>query len=125
MSSARSSAAALPRDAAPVFAALGDGTRLQLVARLSSSGPLSIVHLTDGSGVTRQAVTRHLQVLSDAGLVRDYRVGRERVWELEPQRLMEARRSLERISAQWDLALGRLKNLVEQSRAGARAKVRS
>ena len=113
MSSARSSAG-LASHAAPVFAALGDPTRLQLVARLSSTGPLSIVHLTSGTGVTRQAVTRHLQVLSGAGLVRDHRVGRERVWELEPQRLLDARRSLERISAQWDTALGRLKKLVER-----------
>lgn len=123
MSSARGSAAALAPHTAPVFAALGDQTRLQLVARLSSTGPLSIVHLTVGSGVTRQAVTRHLQVLSDAGLVRDYRVGRERVWELEPERLIEARRSLERISAQWDVALGRLKSMVERDKG--RAKVRS
>lgn len=124
MSSARSNAG-LASHAAPVFAALGDETRLQLVARLSSAGPLSIVHLTSGSGVTRQAVTRHLQVLGDAGLVRDYRVGRERVWELEPQRLMEARRSLDRISAQWDVALGRLKKLVERSREGDRTRDRS
>lgn len=124
MSSARSSAG-LAAQAAPVFAALGDETRLQLVARLSATGPLSIVHLTSGSGVTRQAVTRHLQVLGDAGVVRDYRVGRERVWELEPQRLMEARRSLDRLSAQWDVALGRLKKLVERSREGDRVKDRS
>ncbi len=113
MSSARSSAG-LASHAAPVFAALGDLTRLRLVARLSSTGPLSIVLLTTGSGVSRQAVTKHLQVLADAGLVRGYRVGRERVWELEPQRLMEAKRSLERISAQWDVALGRLTRLVER-----------
>lgn len=111
--------------AAPVFAALGDETRLQLVARLSSAGPLAIVHLTSGTGVTRQAVTRHLQVLGEAGLVRDYRVGRERVWELEPQRLLEARRSLERISAQWDMSLGRLKKFVERSRDTDRPKDRS
>ncbi len=124
MSLARSSSG-LAAQAAPVFAALGDETRLQLVARLSSAGPLAIVHLTSGTGVTRQAVTRHLQVLGEAGLVRDYRVGRERVWELEPQRLLEARRSLERISAQWDMSLGRLKKFVERSRDTDRPKDRS
>ena len=96
-----------------IFAALGDGIRLALVARLSASGPLSIVNLTDGTGVTRQAVTKHLHVLSGAGLVRDYWVGRERVWELETEPLRAARRSLDRISAQWDDALGRLKTFVE------------
>ena len=73
--------------AAPIFAALGDETRLALVGRLSASGPLSIVTLTDGTGVTRQAVTKHLHVLSDAGLVRDSWIGRERVWQLEPESL--------------------------------------
>ena len=100
--------------AALIFAALGDETRLALVARLSASGPLSIVTLTDGTGVTRQAVTKHLHVLSDAGLVRDSWVGRERVWQLEPESLLAARRSLDRISAEWDDALGRLKAFVER-----------
>lgn len=100
--------------AAPIFAALGDETRLLILARLSANGPLSIMHLTVDSGITRQAVTKHLHVLADAGLVRDYWVGRERYWELEADRLREARRSLDRISAQWDDALGRLKTLVER-----------
>jgi DNA-binding transcriptional ArsR family regulator len=100
--------------AALIFAALGDDTRLALVAKLCASGPLSIVTLTEGTGVTRQAVTKHLHVLSFAGLVRDYRVGRERVWELETAPLQAARRSLDRISMQWDNALGRLKALVER-----------
>src|SRR5256712_14066413 len=68
---------------APIFAALGDETRLALVARLSSDGPLSITRLTAGSAVTRQAVTKHLDVLAMAGLVSDVRRGRERIWELE------------------------------------------
>jgi DNA-binding transcriptional ArsR family regulator len=101
------------KGSAPVFAALGDETRLQIVARLCRGGPQSIVRLADGSGVTRQAITKHLHVLSDAGLVRGIRAGRERVWELEPERLEAARRCIENISAQWDLALGRLKAFVE------------
>jgi DNA-binding transcriptional ArsR family regulator len=98
---------------APLFAALGDETRLVIVARLSSGAPLSIVRLAEGTGVTRQAITKHLLVLAHAGLVRSARTGRERVWELEPAPLREAQRSLARISAQWDDALSRLKQLVE------------
>lgn len=99
--------------AAPVFAALGDATRLQLVTRLCTDGPLSIVRLCEGVAVTRQAVTKHLQALADAGVVRDARQGRERIWEIETQRLSEARRWLDGISAQWDAALGRLRAHVE------------
>jgi len=116
MSPARSSGAttgAAVRGAA-VFAALGDETRLRMVGRLSSGGPMSITRLTSGSGVTRQAVTKHLEVLAGVGLVRGSRVGRERIWALEPQPLDEARRSIELISRQWDRALGRLKALVER-----------
>lgn len=100
-------------DAASVFAALGDQTRLRIVARLCRAGPQSIVRLTEGSHVTRQAVTKHLRALSDAGLVRSERVGRETVWELEPKRLAEVRGYIDRISAQWDDAIGRLKRFVE------------
>ncbi len=99
---------------APVFAALGDQTRLRLVARLCREGPLSISRLSDGAGVTRQAVTKHLRVLAGAGLARGSRRGREQLWELEAAPLAEARRSLERISQRWDEALGRLKAAVEE-----------
>jgi len=98
---------------ATVFAALGDETRLLLVARLSGSGPMSITRLTSGARVTRQAVTKHLHVLANAGLVRGTRQGREQMWELEPRQLQEARRSLELISRQWDSALDRLRASVE------------
>jgi DNA-binding transcriptional ArsR family regulator len=102
------------RGSAPIFAALGDKTRLDLVARLSSGGPLSIARLTVGADITRQAITKHLTILAEAGLVRDIRVGRERLWEVETRRLEEARRCLERISNQWDDALARLKLAVER-----------
>lgn len=108
---------ARPRKAgrvAPLFAALGDETRLALVARLSTGGPVSVTQLTAGSGVTRQAVSKHLRVLAVAGLVRGRRRGRESLWRLEPGPLEEARRSLDRISRQWDQALDRLKMLVEE-----------
>ena len=90
--------------AAPVFAALGDETRLALVARLSSDGPLSITRLTAGSAVTRQAITKHLDVLATAGLVSDVRRGRERIWELELEQMEAARTYLEHVSKRWDEA---------------------
>jgi len=99
--------------AAPVFAALGDETRLALVARLSSDGPLSITRLTAGSAVTRQAITKHLDVLATAGIVSDVRRGRERIWELELEQMEAARTYLERVSKRWDAALDRLKQFVE------------
>jgi DNA-binding transcriptional ArsR family regulator len=105
--------AALARSA-PLFAALGDGTRLAVVARLSGGGPMSITELTAGTDVCRQAITKHLEVLAEAGLVRDFRRGRERVWELRSQQLEEAQRILDRISTRWDEALERLRSLVEE-----------
>jgi DNA-binding transcriptional ArsR family regulator len=101
------------RAAVPVFAALGDETRLGIVRRLATGTPLSIAALTSGSGVTRQAVTKHLQVLDHAGLVRSQWRGRERLWALKADRLQPARRSLDLIAAQWDDALGRLQAFVE------------
>ena len=98
---------------APMFAALGDETRLLLMTRLSSDGPLSIAQLTAGSAVTRQAITKHLNVLAGAGLLSDVRRGRERVWEFEPKQLEAARTYLEHVSQRWDEALARLKKFVE------------
>jgi DNA-binding transcriptional ArsR family regulator len=110
--SSRAEAAALDHTA-PVFAALGDQTRLRLVARLGREGPLSISRLTDGTAVTRQAVAKHLRVLAEAGLARGVRRGRERLWQLQPAPLDEARRSLAQISQRWDEALSRLKTALE------------
>ena len=113
MSPSRGAAALKVSEAAPVFAALGDTTRLNLVRRLSVEGPLSITRLSEGTGVTRQAITRHLYALDEAGVVRNARRGRERVWELELRRLEKARRYLDQIAAQWDDAADRLKSFVE------------
>jgi DNA-binding transcriptional ArsR family regulator len=100
---------------AGLFAALGDPTRLALVERLSSGGPASISRLAAGSGVTRQAITKHLMILEAAGAVRGARSGREHLWELNPKQLLEARRTLERIAGEWGDALTRLKAHVEGS----------
>lgn len=102
------------RKSAPIFAALGDETRLRLIALLCAGGALSISQLTAGSDITRQAVTKHLQVLADAGLVCDIKQGRERLWEFEPTQLDEARRSLDTIAQQWDQALSKLKSALER-----------
>ena len=102
------------RQAAPVFAALGDTTRLTLVRRLSTEGSLSITRLSEGSGMTRQAITRHLNALGKAGLVRDAREGREHVFSLDLKRLEIARQYLDHVSAQWDAAAARLKAFVEE-----------
>lgn len=102
------------RHRAPVFAALGDETRLALVAQLSSGPPRSIAQLTEGSSLTRQAISKHLRVLEGAGLVHCARHGRESRYQLEPHCLDDARRFLEEVSAQWDQALERLKAFVEE-----------
>ncbi|HEX5045757.1 MAG TPA: metalloregulator ArsR/SmtB family transcription factor [Gammaproteobacteria bacterium] len=113
MATKRSAAANLA-DAAPVFAALGDPTRLRIVAQLSSQGPQSIVRLTETTDVSRQAITKHLYVLEEARLARSVRNGRESIWELQPERLADVQRYLDDISSQWDGALERLRALVEK-----------
>ena len=87
--------------------------RLRLVAALCMGGAMSITQLTVGTDISRQAVTKHLGVLAGAGLVRDVKVGRERLWEFEAAQLDEARKTLELIGQQWDHALAKLKFAVE------------
>src|ERR1700694_1949431 len=98
---------------APVFAALGDETRLSLVAKLCGGQPHSISQLTEGSKLTRQAITKHLRVLESAGLVRSVRTGRESRFKFSPEAIEGIREYLDFVSAQWDQALSRLKAFVE------------
>jgi DNA-binding transcriptional ArsR family regulator len=98
---------------APIFAALGDGTRLSLVAKLSPGQPHSISQLTKGSGLTRQAITKHLRVLEGVGIVRSVHRGRESLFEFNPKPIEETRKYLDSVSEQWDQALNRLKSFVE------------
>lgn len=100
---------------AGVFAALGDPTRLKLVALLCAGGAFSISQLTANTEISRQGVTKHLQVLAQAGVVRDVKQGRERLWQLDAAQIAEARRSLEVIGREWDVALGKLKAFVESA----------
>jgi DNA-binding transcriptional ArsR family regulator len=97
---------------ASVFAALGDETRLSMLTKLSDREPQSISRLTAGTNLSRQAVTKHLRVLANAGIVRSVRSGRESLFELEPQPIEEARNYLDYVSKQWDDALTRLKSHV-------------
>ena len=97
-----------------MFAALGDETRLAVLAKLCNGVPQSISRLTAGTNVSRQAVTKHLRVLANAGVVRNVRVGRESLFELEPLPIEEIRDYLDQISKQWDDALARLRSHVEK-----------
>ncbi len=114
MSHQRRSSAAVKRQArAPVFAALGDKTRLALVAKLCRRQPHSISQLTHGSKLTRQAITKHLRVLESVGIVHSVRSGRESLFEFDPQPIEGIKEYLDFVSEQWDQALSRLKSFVE------------
>lgn len=105
--------AARLRAHAPVFAALGDKTRLSLVAKLSNGRPHSISQLARGSKLTRQAITKHLRVLESVGMVHSARAGRESLFEFNPQPIEAIEEYLNFVSRQWDQALSRLKSFVE------------
>jgi DNA-binding transcriptional ArsR family regulator len=98
----------------PAFAALGDETRLGLVAKLADGRSHSISQLSAGSRLTRQAISKHLRVLETAGMVRHTRVGRESRFALDPQPIEGIKKYLESVSQQWDEALARLRALVEE-----------
>jgi DNA-binding transcriptional ArsR family regulator len=101
------------RAKAAVFAALGDETRLSLLARLCDGQRYSIAELTEGTKLTRQAVTKHLRVLERVRIVHGTREGRESLFQFDPQPVIEMKEYLEQVSKQWDSALGRLKSFVE------------
>jgi DNA-binding transcriptional ArsR family regulator len=101
------------RAQAPVFAALGDETRLRLVTKLCGGHPCSISQLTEGSNLTRQAITKHLRVLERAKIVHSIRRGRESLFEFDPKPIDEIKEYLNLVSKQWDQTLSRLKLFVE------------
>jgi DNA-binding transcriptional ArsR family regulator len=98
---------------APVFAALGDKTRLSLIAMLCGGQPRSISQLTSGSKLTRQAITKHLRVLERAGIVHSTRAGRQNLFKFDPEPMENIKGYLDFVSEQWDHALSRLKSFVE------------
>ncbi len=115
MSRGHSASARAPSPrAAPIFAALGDETRLELLRRLSDAQARSISELSSAATITRQAITKHLRVLEDAGLVRAKSIGRESLYRLKPQALDQAQNYLATVSRQWEQALARLQQFVEK-----------
>jgi DNA-binding transcriptional ArsR family regulator len=111
---ARARLATVRRAHAPVFAALGDETRLSLMARLCRQSPLSVSQLTERSQITRQGISKHLRVLQDAGIVGSVRVGRENLYEFKPKPIRDIKTYLDDVSSLWDDTLGRLKSFVER-----------
>ena len=110
----RSSLAARGKTHAPVFAALGDETRIALVARLSGGQPCSISQLTKGSKLTRQAITKHLRVLEGVGIEHSVHAGRESLFKFDPTPIAEMREYLDFVSEQWDHALARLQSFIQE-----------
>ena len=109
-----SALAAAKEDQARVFAALGDGTRLELVSRLTRTGDRSIAQLKAGLPLTRQAITKHLRVLEDANVVTSSRVGRESRFAIRTETLETAQQYLARASAQWDTVIERIRDSIEE-----------
>jgi DNA-binding transcriptional ArsR family regulator len=110
---ARSSASFPRQDYAPIFAALGDRTRLSLIAKLCGGKPRSISELAQDSALSRQAITKHLRVLENAGIVYSRRAGRESRFHFDPHPVQDVKKYLDLVSGQWDQALARLKLLVD------------
>ena len=113
MSGRRRNSLAEGKAHAPLFAALGDETRLSLVAKLCDGRRQSISRLTEGSNLTRQAITKHLRVLESVGVVRSVRSGRQSLFEFDPEPIKEIKTYLDLVSEQWSQALARLKTFVE------------
>ncbi len=99
---------------AELFAALGDSTRLQLVDRLGRGEHRSIAALSEGIGLSRQGITKHLRVLENAGIIESRRVGREIQFALKPEPLTSLQDYLKLVSSQWDEAIERLQVFVEE-----------
>jgi DNA-binding transcriptional ArsR family regulator len=106
--------AAKPQSRVPLFVALGDETRLSLVAKLCGGQPYSISQLTRGSKLTRQAITKHLRVLESVGIVHSVRSGRRSLFEFDPDPIGELNKYLNFVSEQWDRTLSRLRSFVEE-----------
>ena len=92
-----------------VFRALADASRRQLLDRLREANGQTLGDLCDGLGMTRQAVSKHLAALGEAGLVEASRVGRETRYRLTPGALGDALGWMERVGAQWDGRLAALR----------------
>lgn len=97
---------------ASVFDALGDPHRLQMVIRLCDAGPSSTLEMAQAISLTRQATTKHLEILQAVGVVSSAKRGRERIWTVQPKPLTAAGDYLNALSRRWDQAIDRLKAFV-------------
>jgi len=104
-----------------VFAALADATRLSLVTRLQVERARSTTELAEGTGMSRQAIRKHLGVLAEAGLVRDRREGRQRLWELDPEPLAEVRDWADAVRRTWEARFDRLDAFLRTTHAAEKA----
>ena len=102
----------------PFFSALGDPNRLGIMVRLCDLGPSSTSQVTTVIPVTRQAASKHLQLLQAAGLVTSSRRGRERIWTVQTEPLSRASDYLTQLSRRWDAAVDRLRAFVEREVEG-------
>lgn len=96
----------------PVFAALGDDTRWSILSALGE-GAASASALAKRLPVSRQAITKHLAVLQEVGLVEPVRIGREVQFRVIASQLSETARRLDRIGAEWDRRLTAIKRIAE------------
>ncbi len=100
---------------ATIFAALGDPTRLSLVSKLIDGKAHSISTLASDTHISRQAVTKHLRVLENVGLVTNLKAGRESLYELDTKPLKSVQEYLAIIASEWDKSLNSLKAFVEKN----------
>jgi len=98
-----------------LFHAVADPTRREVLERLRTAGPLSLSEVAEGLPMTRQAVTKHLDLLARSGLVRVTRSGRERLHELDAEPLRALQAWLEPYEAEWDRRLDRLQRHLEEN----------
>jgi len=99
-----------------VFEAVADSTRRDLLARLREGGPATLGQLSGPFAMSRQAVTKHLDILARAGLIRIHREGRRRIHELHADPLREVDGWLAPYAAAWDRRLARLRTHLEDTR---------
>ncbi|MBE1490797.1 ArsR/SmtB family transcription factor [Plantactinospora soyae] len=100
--------------AAAVFTALADSTRRRILTELASGGPATATDLSHRLPISRQAITKHLTLLSDAGLVQTQSVGRRILFQLQSRPMAVAQSFLSALSRDWDTHLRALQHHLDQ-----------
>lgn len=103
---------AAPPTPGTTFAALGDGTRLAILARLAAEGELTVQEIARPFDMSLPAVSQHLKVLEQADLIHRRRDGRTRPCRLNPERLAEAAAWFDHTRAAWESRLDRLEGFL-------------